>query len=58
MKTSYEKVDMGNFTTIEINEFGELIVIFDDSDFMVEVPLDARVVYDHLREFFGESQNG
>jgi hypothetical protein len=54
MKTVNEKVDMGNFTTIEVNEFGELMVIFDDSDLMVEVPLDARDVYEHLREFFGE----
>ena len=58
MKAVNEKIDMGNFTTIEVNEFGELMVIFDDSDLMVEVPLDARAVFEHLREFFGESQNG
>jgi len=54
MKTVDEKVDMDNFTTIEINKFDELIVIFNDGDFMVEVPLDAKQVLAHLREFFGE----
>lgn len=54
MKLVDEKVDMGNFTTIHIDEVGQLFVEFDDGDLYFEVPLTAREVYEHLREFFDE----
>lgn len=54
MKNIDEKVDMGNFTTIHIDEMGELWVVYDDGDEMWEVPLDAREVLEQLREFFDE----
>ena len=54
MKLVDETVDMGNFTTIHIDEMGELRVVYDDGDEMWEVPLDAREVLAHLREFFDE----
>lgn len=56
MQKRNEKVAMENFTTIEVNDFDELIVTFDDGDFMVEVPLDARQVLNHLREFFNDKE--
>ena len=54
MKTVDEKVDMGNFTTIHVDETGDLQVVYDDGDETWEVPLDARTVLEHLREFFDE----
>ena len=54
MKVVDETVDMGNFTTISIDDMGELMVVYDDGDEMWEVPLDARKVLAELREFFDE----
>ena len=54
MKKVDEKVDMGNFPTISIDDMGQLMVVYDDSDEMWEVPLDARELLVHLREFFDE----
>lgn len=54
MKKVDEKVDMGNFTTICVDEVGELVVEFDDGDLYFEVTLTAREVYEHLKEFFDE----
>ena len=49
-----EKVDMGNFTTIEIDDMGQLLITFDDGDLMFEIDLNARQLMEHLREFFDE----
>lgn len=54
MKQINEKIDMGNFTTIEVNEFDELIVTFDDGDLMFELPLEAKDVLKHLTEYFNK----
>lgn len=54
MRNPNEKVDMGNYTTIEIDEYGTLTVTFDDGDFAVEVPLEARCVLSHLQEYYQE----
>ena len=54
MKTVNETVDMGNFTTISVDELGDLMIVYDDGDEMWEVPLDARKVLSELREFFDE----
>lgn len=54
MKLVDETVDMGNFTTISVDDMGQLMVVYDDGDEMFEVPLDAREVLAHLREFFDE----
>jgi hypothetical protein len=54
MKAVDETVDMGNFTTIAVDDMGQLMVVYDDGDEMWEVPLDARQVLAELREFFDE----
>ena len=54
MKKVDETVDMGNFTTISVDDCGDMMVIYDDGDEMWEVPLDARKVLAELREFFDE----
>lgn len=54
MKQVDETVDMGNFTTISVDDIGQLMVVYDDGDEMFAVPLDAREVMAHLREFFDE----
>lgn len=54
MHSVNEKVDMGNFTTVEVDDMGQLLVTFDDGDEMFEVYLDAREVFAQLREFFDE----
>ena len=54
MKQVDETVDMGNFTTISVDDCGDLMIVYDDSDEIWEVPLDARKVLAELREFFDE----
>jgi len=54
MKKVDEQVDMGNHTVISVDDMGDLVVLYDDGDEMWEVPLDARTVLHHLREFFDE----
>lgn len=54
MRNVDEKVDMGNFTTISMDDFGDMVVVFDDGDEMFEVSLNGREVFEHLREFFDE----
>lgn len=54
MKQVDETVDMGNFTTISVDDMGQLMVVYDDGDEMFEIPLEARDVLTHLREFFDE----
>ena len=54
MKKVDEQVDMGNFTTISIDDMGDLIVVYDDSDELFELSLSAREVFEHLKEFFDE----
>ncbi|MDA8883049.1 hypothetical protein N9I00_01465 [bacterium] len=54
MKKVDETVDMGNFTTISVDDCGDLMIVYDDSDEMWEIPLDARKVLAELQEFFDE----
>ena len=54
MKKTDEIVDMGNFTTISVDDLGDITVNFDDEDETWEVSLDARKVLAELREFFDE----
>ena len=52
MKKVNEIVDLGNYVSISINEFGGLVVSFDDTDIMFDIDLPAKDVYVHLKEFF------
>ena len=54
MKKVDEVVDMGNFTKISVDDFGDLIVVFDDGDEMFELTMSARDVFENLKEFFDE----
>ena len=54
MKQVDETVDMGNFTTISVDDMGQLMVVYDDGDEVFEIALEARDVLTHLREFFDE----
>ena len=54
MKQVDETVDMGNFTTIAMDDFGDMIVVYDDGDEQFELSLNGREVLAQLREFFDE----
>lgn len=54
MKTVDELVKLDTHTTMYIDDVGDLVVTYDDSDEMFELSLNARDVLAHLREFFDE----
>lgn len=54
MKKVDEVVFMKNHTTISVDEMGDLVVVYDDTDEMFELSLSAKEVYEHLKEFFDE----
>lgn len=54
MKKPNEIVDMVNFTTIFVDEFGELVIEYNDTDLRFDISLTARDLYKHLKEFFKE----
>ena len=54
MKSTNEKVDMGGFITMFVDEFGELVIEYDDTDLAFDFSITARDLYEHLKEFFDE----
>lgn len=54
MKLVDEIVDMGNFTTVSVDDMGVLSLTFDDGDELFEFGVNARELFEHLREFFDE----
>lgn len=54
VKKPNEIVDIGNFTTIFVDEFGELVIEYNDTDLRFDISLTARDLYEHLKEFFKE----
>ena len=44
MKTVDQVVDMGNHTNISIDYCGDIRIVYDDSDLMFSVELNARII--------------
>lgn len=49
-----EKIDMGNHTKVSVCEMGVLNIEFDDGDEQFDLGVNARELFEHLREFFDE----